>query len=263
MRPPHLQAFLDAALPRLAADPRLVGVAAAGSWITGVMDEYSDLDLWIAVEPAHEAEVARERQAIAASLGPLLSAFTGEHVGEPRLLICLYDEPLLHVDLKFVSEERLAERVEQPLILWQRGARLSEAFAHGTARYPAPDLQWIEDRFWTWVHYVAMKLARGELFEAIDATSVMRAWVLGPLSLARAGARPQGVRRIEFSAPEAVEPLKATLATYDRESARAALHATVLAYRALRDALATDDLRRGTDAEAAAVRVLAELSFAT
>lgn len=255
--------FLERALPLLAADERLIGVAAGGSLVLGTTDAFSDLDLVIGVEPAAYEAVLADRKPLAAQLGRLLSAFTGEHVGEPRLLICLYDEPLLHVDLKFVSEERLAERVEQPLILWQRGARLSEAFAHGTARYPAPDLQWIEDRFWTWVHYVAMKLARGELFEAIDATSVMRAWVLGPLSLARAGARPQGVRRIEFSAPEAVEPLKATLATYDRESARAALHATVLAYRALRDALATDDLRRGTDAEAAAVRVLAELSFAT
>ncbi|MER7057532.1 MULTISPECIES: hypothetical protein [unclassified Streptomyces] len=28
-----------------------------------------------------------------------------------------------------------------------------------------PDLQWIEDRFWIWVHYGATKLGRGELFE--------------------------------------------------------------------------------------------------
>jgi hypothetical protein len=31
------------------------------------------------------------------------SAFSGEHVGEPRALICLYGPPLLPVDLKFVS----------------------------------------------------------------------------------------------------------------------------------------------------------------
>ncbi|NRS94850.1 hypothetical protein DFH40_002566 [Clostridium beijerinckii] len=44
-----------------------------------------------------------ERIKIAESLGTLLSAFTGEHVGEPRLLICLCEPELLHVDLKFVS----------------------------------------------------------------------------------------------------------------------------------------------------------------
>src|SRR5688500_16195877 len=88
-RPGHLQAFVDQAVPRLAEDPRVVGVAAGGSWIAGNMDEFSDVDLVIAVAPEHEAAVSRDRQAIAASLGPLLVAFTGEHVGEPRLLICL------------------------------------------------------------------------------------------------------------------------------------------------------------------------------
>jgi hypothetical protein len=43
--------FLQTALPRLQADERLVAVAAGGSFLTGGMDEYSDLDLVIAVEP--------------------------------------------------------------------------------------------------------------------------------------------------------------------------------------------------------------------
>ena len=43
------------------------------------------------------------RVQLAESLHLLLAAFTGEHVGEPRLLICLYRSPLLHVDLKYVS----------------------------------------------------------------------------------------------------------------------------------------------------------------
>ena len=43
-----------------------------------------------------------ERRTIAESCGGLLAAFTGEHVGEPRLLICLYGPPLAHVNLKFV-----------------------------------------------------------------------------------------------------------------------------------------------------------------
>jgi hypothetical protein len=55
---------------------------------------------------------ARGRAGFAGALGPLLSAFTGDHVGEPRLLICLYGPPLLHVDLKFVTPADLAERVE-------------------------------------------------------------------------------------------------------------------------------------------------------
>ncbi len=68
-----------------------------------------------------------ERIKIAANLGTLLSAFTGEHVGEPRLLICLYGPELLHVDLKFVSINDIAHRVKDPVILWERGNCVSEA----------------------------------------------------------------------------------------------------------------------------------------
>src|SRR5262245_37178745 len=94
-------AFLRAALPRLHADDRILAGAAGGSVLTGAMDEYSDLDLIVALAPAAVRHVRPERQQSAATLGKLLAAFTGEHVGEPRLLICLYGPPLLHVDLKF------------------------------------------------------------------------------------------------------------------------------------------------------------------
>jgi predicted nucleotidyltransferase len=114
---PHA-AFLRRAVERLSADPRLVGVAAGGSYLTGTMDEFSDLDLVVAVDPPAYLQVMEERHQIAASLGPLLSAFTGEHVGEPRVLICLYGPPLLHVDLKFVALGDIAERVEDPAVIW-------------------------------------------------------------------------------------------------------------------------------------------------
>ena len=61
-------------------------------------------------------EVMHERKSIASSLGRLAGAFTGEHVGEPRLLICLYDNPVLHVDLKFVNLFDAAVRIENPVM---------------------------------------------------------------------------------------------------------------------------------------------------
>jgi hypothetical protein len=38
----------------------------------------------------------------------------------------------------------------------------------------APDLQWLEDGSWVWVHYIATKIARGELLEAVDALGFVR-----------------------------------------------------------------------------------------
>ena len=43
--------FLDQIVHRLSRDPRLVGVAAGGSYLTDTMDAFSDLDLVVAVEP--------------------------------------------------------------------------------------------------------------------------------------------------------------------------------------------------------------------
>lgn len=228
------QSFISTALPHLAADKQLVGVAVAGSWAENAMDEFSDLDLIIAVEPEYVGQVMSERYSIASSLGKLLAAFTGEHVDEPRLLICLYDSPLLHVDLKFVSIADIGKRVDEPVVLWERDRRLSQALASSIGAYPLPDEQWIEDRFWIWIHYGTGKVARGELFEALDFISYLRSTVLGPLGLLRAGYKPSGVRRIEQLAPALAKTLKGTVALHERESCYLALERCIEIYRSLR-----------------------------
>src|SRR6188768_3572420 len=146
--PPAHAAFLRSLVERVSRDLRVVGILAGGSYLANAMDQYSDLDLVIVVEEREYAALSLEREALAASLGKLLASFTGEHVGEPRLLICLYEEPLLHVDLKFVTLEDLAERVEDPAVIWQRDARVERALAVGVAEYPSPDPRWLERRFW-------------------------------------------------------------------------------------------------------------------
>ncbi|NER83082.1 MAG: oxalate:formate antiporter [Leptolyngbya sp. SIO1D8] len=230
------QSFIRNALPRLAADQRIVGVAAAGSWAEDSMDEFSDLDLIVAVESEHLAQILPERKSIAASLGDLLASFTGEHVGEPRLLICLYDLPLLHVDLKFISVADIEKRVDEPVVLWERDHRLSQSLASSVGVYPLLDEQWIEDRFWIWIHYGTSKIARGELYEALDMISYLRGTVLGPLGLRRAGCKTAGVRRIEQFAPALAKDLQGTVASYIPESCYSALESCIEIYRSLRSA---------------------------
>ena len=124
---PHLhRKFLLTSAEKLKNDERILGVAIGGSILSKNMDEYSDLDLVVIVDQEKYQEVLKERKEIARSIGPLLEAFTGEHVGEPRLLICLYGPPLIHVDFKFVSVNEAKERVEDPLIIWERGKALTE-----------------------------------------------------------------------------------------------------------------------------------------
>jgi hypothetical protein len=80
----------------------------------------------------------------------------------------------------------------------------------------------------------AGKIARGELFEAVDFISFLRVNVLGPLCLLRSGARPAGVRRIETDAPEFADQLRQTVPAYDAGSCLRALRACVDLYRKVR-----------------------------
>ena len=256
--PDRHRTFLETAIDQLIVDPRIVGIAAGGSFLSDTMDEFSDIDLVIAVDADQFDTVLADRHRIARSLGPLLADFTGEHVGEPRLLICLYDgAPILHVDLKFIALPDAAKRVEDPCILWERDGQLTTALGNGIAAYPTPNLQWIEDRFWVWIHYAASKIGRGEIFEAQDGLSYIRATVLGPLVLSKSGARPCGVRKIEQFAPDHSRELTATVARYDAVDCLRALRASVDLYRTLR--LNADAVKFNHAAEEAALHYLLEM----
>ncbi|GAA3959031.1 aminoglycoside 6-adenylyltransferase [Streptomyces marokkonensis] len=247
--------FLVDVLPRIRQDTRVTGVALAGSIAGGHSDIYSDVDLIVVIDDDAFDSVMKERLTLIGSWAALVAGFTGEHVGEPRLIITLIGPPLLHVDFKFVRTSDFAERIEDREILWDRDGGLGDSLAEHPPTTPAPDLQWIEDRFWVWVHYGATKLGRGELFEFIGFLGYLREAVLGPLAAARVGATPRGVRHLESVAPDETRDLRATLCGYDRQDAGQALLACVKLYRRwLNDTGAVIERRR--HAEGLAVQYL-------
>ena len=234
MRLPVHERFIERAIEYLRQDQRLTGLLAGGSMVNGSMDEYSDLDLIVVYRHECQREIMEQRLRIAEELGNLLSAFTGEHVGEPRLVICLYGPDPLHVDLKFVHPKELESRIENPKILWERGSDITTILNQTTTTPPYPDPQWIEDRFWVWIHYGATKLGRGELFEVIDLLTFMRSTVLGPLVLIRNGQQPRGVRKLEKYGIQELEDLKGTISLHSFDSCYQALKNTINIYQSLR-----------------------------
>ena len=218
-------------------DPSVIGLAVAGSWISNELDEYSDLDL-VLITTQKIAGDKERMMAYARGFGDLISGFTGEHVGEPRVLICLYDNPLLHVDIKFLTLPELYDRVEDPVVLFERDNQVSRIIQSTKAIWPQPDFQWIEDRFWTWVHYIAAKAARGEYFECLDGLGYMRVMVLAPLLQVKSKTLPRGIRKVEskLGLPD-LENLKITVAQYNRASIIKALENSISIYRALRKKL--------------------------
>ncbi len=257
---PHQQ-FLDQALTILKQDGRLLGVAAGGSYINAALDEFSDLDLVIVSHNDSQAAIMAERHGLAESLGDLLQAFSGEHVGEPRLLICMYGEQPLHVDLKFVAlDDFRNQRVEDPVVLWQRQGQLSQAINEVPARYPQLNAQWIEDRFWKWVHYGAAKLGRGELFEVIDFLAFLRTTVLGPMAKTLAGSQPRGLRLLEQECPDLLPAFTATLPlAHERKQVARAFQAAIDLYLDLRKRLSDPKLRCNQRAQQITCRYLARV----
>jgi len=241
--------FANRAKTILESDDNVIGLAVSGSWLTNEMDEFSDLDL-ILVTKQKVSGNKKLMFAYAESLGDFLSGFTGEHVGEPRVLICLYDNPLQHVDIKFVTLDEFHSRIETPTLLIDKNGQLENAINNSQARYPYPDYQWIEERFWTWIHYALLKIGRGEYFEAYDFFGFLRMVVFGPLLHIKNNNLPRGVRKVETELKEEdLNKLKLTIPEYNRQSLLDSLRNAVSLYRQLRTSLFGDDVVLQNDTE--------------
>lgn len=229
--------FANNVMELIKGDESIVGLAVAGSWITNEIDEFSDLDLILVTKDRIGGDKAG-MLAYAERFGQLLSGFNGEHVGEPRVLICLYDNPLLHVDIKFVTPDEFRQRIETPVILLDKTGQLKSILEQTEPKFPYPDYQWIEDRFWIWVHYALLKIGRGEYMEAFDFFGFLRMVVFGPLLHIKNGNLPRGVRKVETQlSVQDFEQLKETLPVYSRAALLDSLQHSVNLYRQLRETL--------------------------
>lgn len=233
--PPLHTDFLKRVRAEVVRDTRLNALLAGGSYIHGGFDQHSDLDFVVVVEDDKYSEVMASRHDFAQRVGDLLAAFTGEHVGEPRLLICLYGPSLIHVDLKFVRSADMGSLIERPAVLFARDPEHIQARLDAAAiAWPNLAPEWFEQRAWVWLHYGATKLMRGELFEALGILAFFREQVLGPMLHRRMGRPQRGVRRMELMSGEASRTLARTVATHDAMSVRAALLAAIDMYVDLR-----------------------------
>ncbi|MCB9589794.1 MAG: nucleotidyltransferase domain-containing protein [Polyangiaceae bacterium] len=210
-----------------------------GSLHNGKSDAYSDLDLTLVCRDA-ERDSLLEGERLAHELG-CLSAFRGDHLREPRLLICLFNPPLLHVDLKLVTPSEAGERVEERGLLFCKDPELRPSIESELIELPCVEPAWVMPRVWTWLHYAGTKAARGEVFECLDLLGFLRARVLGPmaqLASGQTGLAAQGLRRFELRAPRYREALAKTVGAPDPERCFAALDAARELYLELHAALA-------------------------
>lgn len=248
---PHQLSFLERIIRITQQNEQFAGLSITGSASTNELDQYSDLDFVLAVKPDSYDLLYTQRQALAESFGELLACFTGEHVGEPRVLICLYQEgeELLHVDLKFVALPDVAQRVDNPIVLWEKEGQLSDIYRGAEGHYPMHTLQWFEDRFWVWIQYGAAKIGRGEFFETLEFISFLRQTVIAPLAKKAHGFEPNGIRRIEQQLPELTAELKGILPNLDKSSLQSCLYALADIYVHYREMLSSNASEQGDECE--------------
>ena len=253
--------FVKKAVEKIKDHPNVLGLAVGGSWITNEIDEFSDIDLILVTEQ----KVSNKKYSmleLANMFGDLLTAFTGEHVGEPRLLICLYDNPLLHVDIKFVTSSEFEERIEDPEILWERERTLSKIIKLNKSVFPELDFQWIEDRFWTWLHYCSLKIGRGEYFETLEALSFLRMNVIAPLLQLKNDQIPRGVRKVEVNFTRLdLKKLENTVAVYNRKSIIKSLEHIVELYIELRKELYPESVKVDKEVQQKTINYFEEIIF--
>ena len=241
--------FANRTIQILKTDKTVIGLAVAGSWITNELDEFSDLDLILVTKAKVSNDISKMFD-YANRFGTLLTGFTGEHVGEPRVLICLYDNPLLHVDIKFLTLDEFEYRIEQPIILLDTDNQIKQIIERTEFKFPYPDYQWMEDRFWIWIHYALLKIGRGELLEAFDFLGFLRMVVLGPLMHIKNNNLPRGVRKMETQISKTdFEEIKATIPDYNKTSLLHSLNKAVSIYRQLRKELFKADTILQIDTE--------------
>lgn len=227
--------FVDNVVSKIKNDENVLGLAVGGSWITNEIDEFSDVDL-VLVTKNKIAPDRKKMTEFAENLGHLLNAFTGEHVGEKRLLVCLYDNPLLHVDIKFITPDEFYNRIENPIVVWERENILSDIIKNTEPKFPYPNYQWIEDRFWIWVHYVTSKLGRGELFEMLDGLNFLNTNVIAPFIQIKNGQLPRGFRRFEKTINvEDILRVKRAQTICDRDDLIKSFEEIISLYKGLRE----------------------------
>jgi len=251
--------FIEGVISTIRDDLNVIGLAAGGSMITNQIDEFSDLDLVLITEQQISSD-PNQMMSYAKNFGNLLNAFTGDHVGERRLLICLYNDPLFHVDIKFITPEELIQRVENPVILFDRNGSIKSIIENSKAEWPELDFQWLADRFWTWIHYISLKLGRGEYFEAIDAISFLRLTVISPLLQIKNKQLPRGLRKVEqtFSDYD-IKRLKDTVPQYTPDSIISSMERCIQLYRDLRTELFPVTVSERTETENKCVEYFYEI----
>jgi predicted nucleotidyltransferase len=232
---PEHRRILARAGEQIQKDSRVPGLLLGGSFVSGRPDFYSDLDLYIIVHDEHFEDLLAERQTAAAAAGRVLTGFVPDHLGPggDEMYIAVYDGPV-KADFNYVRRSTVKPnwRLVSRLVLKDADGTLAGAIRASAGLMPPPPsveaLEALHNKFWTWCWYVFGKIARGELWEALDGLHTIRSLALVTVAEWDAGSLQEGHRRLESRLNDQVRArLAATVSTLDPAALYSALQAEI------------------------------------
>ena len=249
--------FLDRAVSIAEKDARFVGLALHEA--ADHEREFTSLELVFVCTPLAFGDCAGDLKGVAEALGPILLRYEQEKSDAEYELSCLYDEPLRRIDLRLLPTDGVA-LLHAPQILWDRDETLAKELAKHRDVTPPLDLQWMEDRFWLWLHGAAEALRQGAIFEALHQMSCLRTRILAPLLLKKQALPSDALLALDTAGGDEISSLRATVPLYDARSCELSLREAAKLYVGLRETLAPENLRRHRRAEMAVMRHLHQVS---
>jgi hypothetical protein len=154
-----------------------------------------------------------------AKVAPPIAQFPANHLGIPDLAVFFldYNGELVKVDIWTMSSDGLA-RLSSALVVHDPGGFIAAARAAlptSPASSPSPDYSDLHHKFCGWMWFTHSKIARSNLFEAIESLDFfMRGYALLPFLHLLASTPSHGYRHLEQQLPEPM--LTALRATYPR-----------------------------------------------
>lgn len=237
---PDHRRVLQSILEHFYALPDVSGALLSGSTAAGNMDPHSDLDVGIVFAD----DDSRERvwqQRWQWEIAPWFHRFDADHV-KPHFVIYLF-EPGVKADICLYTQDDLPGEGGAPYaIAWDVTRRLREHVAKANAAQK-PRVDWSnavhqDERFWSWMFYIATHVARGEYYTCATDFYMLRE-IVEAWHAKLAGAHAFNARRVEFREPKHFrERIAQAFPSPEKESLRKASLALIKLQRELRPQVA-------------------------
>lgn len=237
---PEHRAILKSAIRNLSENKYILGICITGSFASGDIDCYSDIDLLIILKEEHLGNIWKNRISIENGIGKTKFRIDLTEIYEYssvafyekgiKLHITFYDIATLPIDEEYRNIEIILSR-EIYINDWASKCRdLHKPIS-------VENINIFDKRFYFWAMQGASKIARGELWAAFDTLNILREIMIYQVTFLKK-IKYIGYRKLEKDwDKESIDSLGRTIATIEKKSLVRAYSSIISDYHHIKDQL--------------------------